>query len=195
MTGADVRLISSTELKCYRPVLDHPFRAPSYVEVSIDGQVYSQTLVPYAILGDPVALMTRMTSLSVWRGRDGWCMRGSGDGVRVGAGLLPGALCKWVQTQGFLCCLRSRSRSPAACATHRLHTVHVHAQSLCHVCTELRAGTDRMVTHLWWWVGWVRGGGGLCWGPRGRNDNTKSPVFAPILFTGMSCAAYVTAAE
>ena len=48
--------LSSTEVACYRPALRRPFRGRSYVAVSLDGQVYSQTLVAYTVVGDDTAL-------------------------------------------------------------------------------------------------------------------------------------------
>ena len=57
VSGTDVSYISATEVACLQPVLDSPFLAPSYIEVSLDGQVYSKTLAAYAIVGRGVALL------------------------------------------------------------------------------------------------------------------------------------------
>ena len=48
-----------------RPALAAPFVYPSYVDVSIDGQQYSKTRIPYTILGDAHALQSAPTSVKV----------------------------------------------------------------------------------------------------------------------------------
>ena len=57
MSGPNVSYVSATEVECYQPSFSRPFLAPSYVELSLDGQVYSQSLTAYDIIGDAVGLM------------------------------------------------------------------------------------------------------------------------------------------
>ena len=57
---ADVQFVSSTEVLCRQPDMTEtnlgPFPVPSYLEVSVDGQKFSQSLKEYNIVGPPVAI-------------------------------------------------------------------------------------------------------------------------------------------
>ena len=54
VSGARAVYVSAQEVRCLRPPVRRPFRG--YVEVSLDGQVYSRTLARYDAIGDPVGL-------------------------------------------------------------------------------------------------------------------------------------------
>ena len=51
---AHASYVSAQEVRCLQPAVHRPFR--SFVEVSLDGQVYGHSLTRYDVVGDPVAL-------------------------------------------------------------------------------------------------------------------------------------------
>ena len=63
----NVRFVSSTEVLCRQPDLTQlgPFPAPSYLEVSIDGQKYSRSLKEYHIVGAASAIEPDQTTITV----------------------------------------------------------------------------------------------------------------------------------
>ena len=57
VTGEEyAQFLSATELRCKQPIVAGPFPIPSYLEVSIDGQFFSKSLINYDIVGDPFSL-------------------------------------------------------------------------------------------------------------------------------------------
>ena len=65
----DVAFVSATEIRCRQPPNPRPFSIPSYLEVSVDGQVFSSTLIRCACggrgsgQGDPQRCRFRFTSM------------------------------------------------------------------------------------------------------------------------------------
>ena len=52
----NVTVVSTTEIICPQPPMAEPWPSPTYLEVSVDGQVFSKSFVQYYILGIPVGL-------------------------------------------------------------------------------------------------------------------------------------------
>ena len=66
----NVTYINSFQILCRQPpsVGQQPTLLPAYLEVSLDGQMYSESLVQYAIYGKPAALKTRKAVVTVLAG-------------------------------------------------------------------------------------------------------------------------------
>ena len=64
VTGDEnVRFVSNTAVECRQPAVPTGFPVPSYLEVSVDGQVFSQSLIPFDIVGVPVVLQLEPTAI------------------------------------------------------------------------------------------------------------------------------------